>query len=121
MAAAVGGWCLLWLAAAVAPGVAGRRRWREGTPGGRLAVAAAACGAGLPALTLGVSVTRGVWPDEPPLWGNPELAWRFEAAWLLLTVTAAVALGLLVSAGAAAARAATPPAPPRPPLRRTAR
>ena len=65
--AALGG-CLAWLAAGAPPAVPGLRRWRWGTPGGRTAVLAGACGVVFPLLCGTLSAAVVAWPRSPPRW-----------------------------------------------------
>ncbi|MFH5805233.1 hypothetical protein [Alienimonas sp. DA493] len=112
-AAVIGGWCVLWFAAAAAPGFAGWHRRDAGLPGGKRAIAAALCGSALPAFLSALCVVRAVWADDAPIWLHPEFAWRFEVAAIGLPALWIVSLGLIVSAGAAATSAAAPEPPRR--------
>ncbi|NNJ25787.1 hypothetical protein [Alienimonas chondri] len=119
IAGIVGGCCLIWAVAAAAPGIPGRRRWREGVPGGRRALASALCGVAPPLFIAGLSVVRAVWSDEPPIWEHDAYSARFRAAGAVLALLWVASLVLIVAAAGAAMRAAeneTPP--PRPPKER---
>ncbi|QDT15796.1 hypothetical protein [Alienimonas californiensis] len=113
LAAVIGGWCLLWLAATAAPGFAGWHRRDAGLPGGKRAIAAALCGSALPAFLAGLCLVRAVWADDAPIWLHPTFALRFKVASIALPALWIVSLGLTVSAGAAATAAAAPEPPGR--------
>ncbi|MEM9701704.1 MAG: hypothetical protein AAF907_04605, partial [Planctomycetota bacterium] len=84
LAAIVGGWCLIWTVGAAAPAFVGRRRWRDGLPGGRRMVAAAVCGVAPPLFLIGLCIVRSIWPNETPVWNQDLYRWRFVAAAMLL-------------------------------------
>ena len=111
-----GGWCLIWLAAVVMPGVRGRQRHRWGVPGGRRAVASAVCGMPLPALLIGLFGAHALWPRETENLLDGPLGFAVALAAAAAAFGWVVSLGLIVAAGAGAT-AAIPddaPAPPRP-------